>query len=214
MLFDRDPRFVGSPHGRDFPSPFVRFWQCLGVDVAICPPHRPDKNCFVERYHRSYTEECLRLCRPATLAEVRAVTASYHEHDNTERPNQALSCGNRPPRRAFPVLPPRPGLPLCVDPDRWLSRVHGQAFARTVGADGCVSIDSVPYYVGQKYRGQRVALQVNAPERAFVVYVGSQPGVMLPIKGLQQRLLTFEEFVAVTCADARAHDSRPYRAAG
>lgn len=51
--FDRDPRFVGSASGRDFPSSFVRFWQCLGVDVYICPPKRPDKNAFVERFHRS-----------------------------------------------------------------------------------------------------------------------------------------------------------------
>lgn len=26
---DRDPRFVGSASGHDFPSPFVRFWQVL-----------------------------------------------------------------------------------------------------------------------------------------------------------------------------------------
>jgi hypothetical protein len=35
--FDRDPRFVGSASGRDFPSPFVRFWQCLGVEFYTCP---------------------------------------------------------------------------------------------------------------------------------------------------------------------------------
>jgi hypothetical protein len=45
--FDRDPRFVGSASGRDFPSPFVRFWQCLEVEVYICPPRRPDKNAVV-----------------------------------------------------------------------------------------------------------------------------------------------------------------------
>src|SRR5215472_5241043 len=31
------------------------------------PAHRPDKNTFVERYHRSYGEECLQRHRPATL---------------------------------------------------------------------------------------------------------------------------------------------------
>ncbi len=71
VMGDRDPRCVGSPQGRDFPSPFIRFWQCLGVEVAVCPPRQPQKNCFVERYHRSYTAECLALLRPATLADVR-----------------------------------------------------------------------------------------------------------------------------------------------
>jgi hypothetical protein len=49
ITFDRDPRFVGSWSSRDFPAPFVRFWACLGVEVIVCPPHRPDKNAFVER---------------------------------------------------------------------------------------------------------------------------------------------------------------------
>ena len=37
-----DPRFVGAPQRRDFPSPFVRFWMCVGVAVTICPLRRPD----------------------------------------------------------------------------------------------------------------------------------------------------------------------------
>jgi hypothetical protein len=37
--FDRDPRWVGPASGSDFKSPFVRFWQCLGVTVYICPRH-------------------------------------------------------------------------------------------------------------------------------------------------------------------------------
>jgi hypothetical protein len=51
---DRDPRFVGSQQQRDFPSPFLRFWLCLGVRVAVCPPRRPALNAFVERYHRTF----------------------------------------------------------------------------------------------------------------------------------------------------------------
>ena len=212
-MFDRDPRFVGSPRGRDFPSPFVRFWQCLGVDVAVCPPHRPDKNCFVERFNRSYTEECLRIFHPTTLADVRDVTATYRAHYNTERPNQARSCQNKPPCVAFPHLPPRPGLPLCVDPDRWVACVDGQAFTRKVQADGCVSVDNVPYYVGRTYGGQRVALQVQAASCAFLVHSGEHVVMTLPIKGLQHRLFTVEEFVAYTCAEAHARESRSYRAA-
>lgn len=70
ITFDRDPRFVGSVSTRDFPAPFVRFWSCLGVEVTVCPPHRPDKNAFIERYHRSYTQECLQVDCPTTLEEV------------------------------------------------------------------------------------------------------------------------------------------------
>jgi len=47
VTLDRDPRFVGSPQGRDFPAPLIRLLHCLGVQVMVCPPRRPDKNAFV-----------------------------------------------------------------------------------------------------------------------------------------------------------------------
>jgi hypothetical protein len=53
ITFDRDPHFVGSWSGRDFPSAVMRFLFCLGLDVQVCPPQRPDLNAFVERYHRT-----------------------------------------------------------------------------------------------------------------------------------------------------------------
>jgi hypothetical protein len=41
LTVDCDPRFVGAPGTRDFPSPFVRFLTCLGVTVRVTPPARP-----------------------------------------------------------------------------------------------------------------------------------------------------------------------------
>ena len=49
MTFDRDPRWVGSVSGRDFPAPLRRLLVCLGMTPHVCPPHRPDKNAYVER---------------------------------------------------------------------------------------------------------------------------------------------------------------------
>jgi hypothetical protein len=209
VTFDRDTRFVGSPTGRDFPAPFVRFWLCLGVTVTICPPRRPDKNAFVERYHKSYDRECLRLQRPGTLAEVRDVTATYKEHYNFERPNQARSCGNRPPRQAFPTLPARPSLPLCVDPDRWLHSIDGRHFVRKVRSDGVVFVDDHAYYLTADLAGQHVALQVDAPARAFVVLHRGRPLKVVPIKGVVNRPLTFEDFVEVLCQQARLRHAAP-----
>jgi transposase InsO family protein len=62
ITFDRDPRWVGSVAGRDFPSPLRRLLLCLGITPSVCPPHRPDKNAYVERYHRTYVQECLNPC--------------------------------------------------------------------------------------------------------------------------------------------------------
>jgi hypothetical protein len=47
ITFDRDTRWEGLASGRDFPSAFVRFLLCLGIQSIICPPHRPDLNAYV-----------------------------------------------------------------------------------------------------------------------------------------------------------------------
>jgi hypothetical protein len=57
LTFDNDPRFVGSASGRDFPSALVRFLWCVGVEPNVIPPHRPDKNPYVERFHRTLSQE-------------------------------------------------------------------------------------------------------------------------------------------------------------
>jgi hypothetical protein len=40
-------------------------------------------------------------------------------------PHQGLSCGNRPPHTAFPMLASLPELPPVVDPDGWLTTLDG-----------------------------------------------------------------------------------------
>ena len=100
----------------------------------------PDKNCYVERYHGTLEREWLAVHRPATLDLARATTDAFRHHYNEERPNQALSCGNRPPRAAFPVLPTLPALPERVDPDRWLQALHRRRFVRKVRRDGTIVV--------------------------------------------------------------------------
>ncbi len=208
ITFDRDTRWVGSASGRDFPSAFVRFLLCLGIQPIICPPHRPDLNAFVERYHRSLKQECLLVLRPQTLEQVREANEAFVQHYNHERPNQALSCGNLPPRVAFPSLPSLPPVPGLVDPDAWLRHVHGQHFLRKVRHNGTVLIDDVPYYIQQSLVGQYVDLCVNAAKQEVIVWHEHQPLKRLPIKGLQKTLLTFEQFVAFMAQEALSEHRR------
>jgi transposase InsO family protein len=208
ITLDRDPRFVGAPGTGDFPSPLIRFLTCLGVAVQINPPHRPDKNAFVERYHGTYDRECLKVHKPSTLEQAREVTATFQVHYNTERPNQARSCGNRPPRVAFPELPPCPPLPMLVDPDAWLRLVDGRRYVRQVQADGKVKIEHARYYVGHRLAGQRVALAVVADERALDVYAGDALLKRLPLRGLRGEILLFDQYVALMEREARAEARR------
>jgi hypothetical protein len=201
--FDRDPRFVGSASGRDFPSPFVRFWQCLGVQVYICPPRRPDKNAFVERFHRSLGSEGLDKHRPEDLGQVQEVTRAYHHHYTVERPNQALTCGNRPPSRAFPILPRRPAVPAFVDPDGWMRAVQGERYARQVKSDGRVMIGEQYYYVQKALSGERIVLEVDANTGELVVWHRQVPIKRLELKGLINKPLAFDAFVEQLRQEAR-----------
>jgi len=65
ITLDRDSRWVGSPAGSDFPAALLRFGACLGIQIVVCDPQSPQQNGFVERYNRTYQEECLALDRPA-----------------------------------------------------------------------------------------------------------------------------------------------------
>jgi len=110
--------------------------------VLVCDPHHPQQNGEVSRYHRTYQEECLAVHRPATLEEVREATAQFQQHSNWSRPHQGRSCGNRPPRVAFPTLPDLPAVPDLVDPDRWLRVNDGLHLVRPVRRDGTVRVES------------------------------------------------------------------------
>ena len=98
MTFDRDPRLsLGGVSGRDFPSPLRRLLLCLGINPHICPPHRPDKNAYVERFHRTYGQECLRMYHPSTLKVGDApVTEAFLQHYNDERPRKATGLWQCP----------------------------------------------------------------------------------------------------------------------
>ena len=192
LKFDRDPRFVGSSQGRDFPSALVRMLHVLGVAVSICPPHRPDKNAFVERYNGSYKRECLAVHQPSDVGQVREVTAAYKQHYNWERPHQGLSCKNRPPRVAFPELPALPGLPLVVEPDSWLKAVEGEHFTRKVKSDGRVSLDKYDYYLGHSLAGQYVVVVVDAAKRELVIQHHRQVIKRVGLKGLHQGPMTWK----------------------
>ncbi len=184
-------RSVGSASGRDFPSAFVRFLFCLGIQPNICPPHRPDKNCYVERLHRTYKSECLLIHRPATVAQVREVTEAFMIHYNTERPHQGRSCNNIPPRVAFPTLPPCPQSQRRSTRIAGSRRIDGQAFARSVRADGSVTIDDVRYYVSHQLAGQRINLVVHAPDNVFDLLHGATRIKRMPIKGHDAQAVAF-----------------------
>jgi hypothetical protein len=161
-------------------------------------------NAFVERYHRTFEYECLRLDRPADLEQARTVTAAFARHYNEERPHQGLACRDLPPRVACPFLPPLPPVPAWVDPDRWVDLLDGQTYARKVRADTSVQVDGAPYYLNQPLAGQYVTLRIAAAQRVFVVERAGTVVKELPIKGLVGTRLPFAAYVTDLCEEARS----------
>jgi len=147
--------------------------------------------------------ECLDKQRPTDLGQVREVTRAYHEHYNGDRPNQAITCGNRPPRMAFPTLPTRPAVPAFVDPDGWMRAVQGERYARKVKSDGRVVIGEQYSYVQKALAGERVVLEVDADTGELVVWHRKVPIKRLELKGLKNRPLAFDTFVEQLCQEAR-----------
>ena len=145
----------------------------------------------------------MRIHRPTDVGQVREVTATFKQHYNFERPNQARSCGNQPPRCAFPSLPPRPPVPDSVDPNRWLQQIDGQRFVRKVRGDCTVTVDDVRYYISTDLKGQYVALEVDALARELVVYHQRRAVKRMPLKGLAEAPMPFDVYLEQMCREAR-----------
>jgi len=202
IRLDRDPRWVGSWTAKDFPAPMLRFLQCLGIEPRICPPQRPDKNPFVERYHRNFKYECQLLDLPHDLPSTLEVNQRYVHFYNFERPNQAVTCGNQPPLVKFPHTPNLLPLPQTIDPDRWVLALTGKTYKRKLDGKGCFQLGNQTYYVQQKRHGQSVIVWVDGRQRTLAVFANRQLIRQLPIKGLQNHTMKFPEYLELMCKEA------------
>jgi hypothetical protein len=205
VRFDRDPRFVGSRQQGDVPSPFVRFWQCLGVEVEICDPMRPwDKGC-VERLIRTLDEECLRRFFPTDLGQTTDALVTFEPHYNDERPHQGRACNNQPPRQAFPNLPPLPALPSTVNPQAWLTQMDGLHTTRLVGKDTRVSLGKQLSYLTNDLVGNRIGVRLDGHAKEWVFEHQGREVKRVAIKGLpKDEAIPVETFVELMATEAVA----------
>jgi len=139
---------------------------------------------------------------------VREVTEAFLQHYNEERPHQGQTCGNVPPRVAFPTLPTLPALPERVDPDAWLIPLDQKMYLRHVGRDGCVDVDLATYYIGPQMAGRTVLLQVVAESRQFAVWHQDQVVKRLPIKGLVGQEMILDDYLKSILQEALASPRR------
>ncbi len=202
IRIDRDTRWVGSWTAKDFPSPLLRFLQCLGIDPKVCPPHEPEKNPFVERYRRNYKYECEYREPTHDLESTITTNGPYIHFYNFERPNQAITCGNQPPLVKFPDPPHLSPVPETIDPDRWILLQTGKTYTRRLDRNGCFKLGNQTYYVQQKLKSCPVIIWVDGRQRELDIFVDRQAIKKIPIKGLQNRLMDFPEYLELMCQEA------------
>jgi Integrase core domain len=189
-------RSVGSVAGRDFPSPLRRLLLGLGITPSVCPPHRPDTNAYVERYHSTYGQECLQIHRPSTLQEVCQVTEAFLQHYNEERPREAANLWQGPASGGLSALAYLTrSRHLRVDPHAWLTPLDRKMYLRHVGRDGGVDLDLATYSIGPQLAGRPVLLQVIAENRQFAVWHQDQVVKLLAIKGLVGQEMALSDYL-------------------
>ena len=143
---------------------------------------------------RTLKEECLSRHQPTTIVQTRQAFEKFDYHYHHQRPHQGLACQNRPPVVAFPDLPPLRPLPDSVDPDAWLHTIASEAFPRRLDYQGRFQLGRHSYYVGSAQRGQQAVIWVDPLAQEFEVIIDGLDTYRLPIKGLHQQLLCFDDY--------------------
>lgn len=207
LRFDNDTRLVGSWQSDGFPSAFMRFLHCLGVEPDIVHPGRPQDKPYVERAIRTVKHECLYVEPFEDWLAARAQLETFRWFYNHERAHQGDGCDNRPPYLAFPSLPILPSVPEVVDPDVWLRAYHGRTFKRHVGQNGRVSVGTYDYYVGYGLSGEKIGVFLNADERYLRFLHHGTVVRELEIQGLVGHLLSFSDYLKLMLSEARTADA-------
>ena len=107
VLSDNGREFCGRLDGH----PYELFLQPEQIEYRTTQVRRPQRNGFVERFHRTLLEEHLHIQGRKkfyeTLEGMQKDLDDYLVRYNTQRPHQGLNMKGRTPARAF-----RDGLPI------------------------------------------------------------------------------------------------------
>jgi hypothetical protein len=78
----------------------------------------------------------------------------------------------------------------------------GKYLVQQVIRQGVAKVDLSPYYISSKLAGQAVTLSLHAKEQSLQVVYPQEYYRSLPLKSLQQRALSYQEYVELLKREA------------
>jgi hypothetical protein len=220
ITLDRDPRWVGSPAGSDFPAALLRFGSCLGMKTRGLCSSSPGAERLRRKVQPNLSRGVLGIGPAWKLARGRfghrgvCPTLQPRAASSGDRVWESPTVDSLPADGTFTRTPgdSRPGRLAA-------SALDGLHLERKVDRNGTVSIDLKRYYVSSKLVGQRVVLSLDADEHCMHVLREQQSIKDLPLRGLVGRSLSYEQFLAHMLHQAKAQarlrslQERKYRTA-
>ena len=80
-----------------------------------------------------------------------------------------------------------------------------------MSSNGTVAVDKHRYYIGRRFKGRQVVLQLDAANQQFQVTLPGEPGKQLAIKGLYQGELELGAYIEMMLVAARSEWQRLLR---
>lgn len=173
---DGESTLVANRGPNDFPTPFTRWLEGLGIHHLVTRPHRPTDNAEVERMHRTVNDFAL---QGGCLTDLDTVNAHLQEAIMFlvyELPSHAKHCAGLAPIQAHPELdsPARPFQPEWELAHFNLVRVDAflapSSWERRVGKTGQINLGSQVYSVGRTHARKLVTIRYEPLTREFVVF--------------------------------------------
>jgi transposase InsO family protein len=179
-----------------FPSLFTLWLVGLGVTHVTSRPYRPTDQGSIERNHRTLGDFAYQDQQFEQLADLQQALNEHQRRYNQAFPSRAAHCDGRPPLVAFPNACST-GRPYHSEAE-WelfrLERIDAYlaqfVWTRPVMTNGIVYLGKQRYYVGRRFKGQRVSIQFLLATRSFHFQTADgQWSKDIPARGLSKEAI-------------------------
>ena len=133
---------------------------CLGILPTLCPPPQPQKNAYVERFHRSLTAALLRRGTPLEPHRQTWLDAFRQEY-NCVRPHEALQM--KTPNQVWK----KSLRPYREQPQAW--SYPSDSEVKEVDSIGQFRLSGRRHYISKALAGREVGL-LEVEQRVLVFY--------------------------------------------